>query len=247
MKNISIIIPCYNEELIIADFHARLIASLEIDINFNYQIIYINDGSLDSTEEILKELYKSDKRIKIISFTRNFGHQNALFAGLKHSSSDASITIDADLQDPPELIPDLLNLWKKGIDIVYAVRTERRGESFFKKISANIFYNLLNKLSDFNIPVNAGDYRLMDKKVVSLLNTFPEKNKYFRGLSVWTGFSNAPCYFTREKRYKGETKYPLKKMIKFALDAMISFSDKPLRLISKVGFFTLKSYPQFSG
>ena len=238
MKDISIVIPCYNEELIIADFHERLTSVLKIDTNFNYKIIYINDGSSDKTEEILKKFYDKDKRVNIISFTRNFGHQNALFAGLEHSLSDATITIDADLQDPPELIPELLKIWKNGIDIVYAVRTERKGESLFKKITAKIFYNLINKLSDFNIPLNTGDFRLMDKKVVSLLTSFPEKNKYFRGLSVWTGFSQAPCYFIREKRSKGETKYPLNKMIKFATDAIISFSDKPLRIISKIGFIT---------
>lgn len=231
---ISIIVPIYNEEENIEIFFERLIKIVK---KYNYETIFVNDGSKDKSEEIIKKLCQKNKNIKLISFTRNFGHQMALYAGYNHSSGDAVISIDADLQDPPELIEKMIELWQKGAKIVYAKRKERKGESFFKLITAKIFYKLINFLSDTPIPDNVGDFRLLDKSVVEYLKNLKEKPEFLRGLVAWPGFKTEYIYFKREPRLSGKTHYTLTKMINLALEGITSFSTKPLRLSAYFGFF----------
>ena len=234
-KTITIIIPAYNEEMVIEECYRRIRLNLEKIKNYNYEMIFINDGSKDKTLELLEEIAKNDKNVKVISFSRNFGHQAAVEAGLKEISGDVVLTIDADLQDPPELIHDMLNLWEKGNDIVYGKRTKRDGENMFKLFSAKMFYKTLNKISDVYIPLNVGDFRLVDRKVIDVINQLPEHNKFFRGLFSWVGYKQVPYEYERKERFAGKSKYSLKKMLKLALDGIIGFSVKPLRIIGAIG------------
>ena len=231
-KTITIIIPAYNEEMVIEECYRRIRLNLEKIKNYNYEMIFINDGSKDKTLELLEEIAKNDKNVKVISFSRNFGHQAAVEAGLKEISGDVVLTIDADLQDPPELIHDMLNLWEKGNDIVYGKRTKR---DIFKLFSAKMFYKTLNKISDVYIPLNVGDFRLVDRKVIDVINQLPEHNKFFRGLFSWVGYKQVPYEYERKERFAGKSKYSLKKMLKLALDGIIGFSVKPLRIIGAIG------------
>ena len=210
-KTITIIIPAYNEEMVIEECYRRIRLNLEKIKNYNYEMIFINDGSKDKTLELLEEIAKNDKNVKVISFSRNFGHQAAVEAGLKEISGDVVLTIDADLQDPPELIHDMLNLWEKGNDIVYGKRTKRDGENIFKLFSAKMFYKTLNKISDVYIPLNVGDFRLVDRKVIDVINQLPEHNKFFRGLFSWVGYKQVPYEYERKERFAGKSKYSLKK------------------------------------
>lgn len=230
---ISVIIPVYNEEKNINPLLQRLLPI--VNKNF-YEIIFISDGSTDQTEAIIKKEAKKNKNIKLISFQRNFGHQMALTCGYQTAKGEVIISMDADLQDPPKIIPQMINLWKKGKKIVYAKRKEREGEGWFKKITAEIFYRLINFLSDIPIPSDVGDFRLLDRQVVDFLNQLPERSRFLRGLVAWPGFSASYIYFKREKRYAGVTHYPLSKMFNFAMEGIISFSIKPLRLASYLGF-----------
>ena len=189
--------------------------------------------------EMLEEIAQKDKTVKVLSFSRNFGHQAAVTAGLKEATGDAIIIIDADMQDPPELIKDMVKLWEEGNDVVYAVRQKRKGESMFKVLSAKMFYKILYSLSDVDIPRDTGDFRLADKKVVDVINALPEHNKYLRGLFSWVGFKQEPLKYTREERIAGKTKYPLKKMLKLAYDGIISFSSKPLKIIGIIGILSI--------
>jgi len=232
---LSIIIPVFNEEKNIQPLLKRLILVIE---KYNFEIIFVSDGSTDKTEEIIKNEAKKNKRIKLISFFRNFGHQMALFAGYKYAKGDAVISLDADLQDPPEIIPKMIEEWQKGAKIVYAKREERDVDSFFKKYTAKIFYRLINFISDIPIPQDVGDFRLIDRKVVDFLKTLSEKPRFLRGLVAWPHFPSSFVYFKREKRIFGKTHYPLSKMINFALDGITAFSIKPLRLATYLGFFT---------
>ena len=234
-KTITIIIPAYNEEMVIEECYRRIRLNLEKIKNYNYEMIFINDGSKDKTLEFLEEIAKNDKNVKVISFSRNFGHQAAVEAGLKEISGDVVLIIDADLQDPPELIHDMLNLWEKGNDIVYGKRTKRDGENIFKLFSAKMFYKTLNKISDVYIPLNVGDFRLVDRKVIDVINQLPEHNKFFRGLFSWVGYKQVPYEYERKERFAGKTKYSFKKMLKLALDGIIGFSVKPLRIIGAIG------------
>lgn len=236
MKNfkISILIPVFNEEENIKLIYSQI---SEIVKNFNYELIFINDGSIDNTEIELKNIAIKNTKIKVISFYRNFGHQMALTAGYNFASGDCVISIDADLQDPPELIIDLISKWQEGYDIVYAKRFSRK-DSFFKKITAYLFYRLINTLSDIKIPKDVGDFRLLDKKVVTVLNNLPENSRFLRGLVAWGGFKYTFINFNREKRMHGKTHYPLSKMFNFALDGITSFSIKPLKILSLLGFLT---------
>ncbi|MEA2095911.1 MAG: glycosyltransferase family 2 protein [Candidatus Cloacimonadota bacterium] len=236
---LSIIIPCYNEEKIINQAHKRVLSALEkLDVDF--EIIYINDGSDDRTLEILQHLAKSKNEIKIISFSRNFGHQPAVSAGIKYCSGDVAIIIDADMQDPPELFPELLEKYQQeNCNVVYCVRKKRIGENFFKKITAKLFYKMLKNYSDISIPQDTGDFRLIDRKVITEFKKLKEKNKFIRGLIFWLGFKQVPFYYTREKREAGETKYPLKKMISFALTGLTYFTNKPLYQLLKFGMIIL--------
>ena len=238
-KKITIVVPMYNEEKVVEECYKRIKINLEKIEKYDYEIIFVNDGSKDRTLEILENKAQSDKKIKIISFSRNFGHQAAVSAGLQNVTGDAIIIIDADLQDPPELIPDMLKLWEQGNDIVYGKRIKRDGENLFKLFSAKMFYKTLNVLSDVDIPADTGDFRLVDRKVVDIINTFPEHNKFFRGLFSWVGYKQIPYEYERKERFAGKTKYPLKKMLKLASDGIISFSTKPLRLVGVLGMISI--------
>ncbi|PJE63458.1 glycosyltransferase [Candidatus Roizmanbacteria bacterium CG10_big_fil_rev_8_21_14_0_10_45_7] len=231
---VSIVVPVHNEEGNVDPLIIRLKKSL---VSIPFELLFINDGSTDATFEILKQKAHEDKRIKIISLTRNFGHQNALMCGYSHVTGDCSIAIDADLQDPPELIPRMIDKWQQGADIVYAKR-KTRNDTFFKKLTAYWFYRLLNFLSDTPIPADVGDYRLQDARVTQYLADLPEHNKFIRGLVAWGGFKEDSVYIDRDARHSGKTHYPLTKMVNFALDGIISFSTKPLRIATYTGFVT---------
>lgn len=236
MKNflLSIIIPVFNEEQNITPLLKRL---QPIVSKYSYEIIFIDDGSSDNTlNEVKKQAFKN-KNIKLISFTRNFGHQVALTAGYQVASGNSIITMDADLQDPPELIDKLVEKWKKGFKIVYSQR-EERDDSLFKRTTASFFYRLINFLSDTPIPKDVGDYRLLDREVVDFLNKLPEKSRFLRGLVAWGGYPAISVSFKRNRRLLGKTHYPLPKMISFALDGIVSFSTKPLKIATYLGFFT---------
>ena len=239
MKKISVIVPMYYEEKVAEECYKRLTTCLQKLTDYTYEIIVIDDGSKDKTLEILENIASKDDKVKVISFSRNFGHQAAVTAGLKHVSGDAIIIIDADLQDPPELIPQMIQLWEQGNEIIYAKRKKRKGESPFKLLSAKLFYQILNALSDTEIPKDTGDFRLVDRKVVDTINNMPEHNKFLRGLFSWVGYKQIPFEYEREERFAGETKYPLRKMLKLASDGIISFSTKPLKLVGLLGFISI--------
>ena len=239
MKKISVIVPMYNEEEVVDICYKRLTNVLENLENYEYEIIFINDGSIDKTLKKLETIANKDEKSKVVSFSRNFGHQAAIVAGLKKTLGDAIVIIDADMQDPPELINDMISLWENGNDIVYAKRKSRKGESKFKIYTAKMFYNILNSLSDIDIPKNTGDFRLIDRKVVEVINLLPEHNKFLRGLYSWTGFKQVPIEYERQERTAGKTKYPLKKMLKLSFDGIIGFSNKPLKLIGGLGFISI--------
>ena len=239
MKKISIVVPMYYEEEVAKECYSRLKGILEKIENYNYEIIFINDGSKDKTLPILMEIAEKDKNVKVISFARNFGHQCAVTAGLQYVTGDAIVIIDADLQDPPELIPDMLKLWEDGNDVIYGKRKSREGESKFKLLTASMFYKTLNALSDVEIPKDTGDFRLVDRKVVDVINSLPEHNKFLRGLFSWVGFKQTPFEYERKERFAGKTKYPLKKMLKLAQDGIFSFSTKPLRIVGTMGIISI--------
>lgn len=240
MKKISLVIPMYYEEEVADDCYKRVSKVLEeLKEKYEHEIIFINDGSQDKTLEILEEIAKNDKNVKVISFSRNFGHQAAVTAGLKFVTGDAIIIMDADLQDPPELIPDMLTKWEEGYEVIYGKRKSREGESAFKLFTARAFYETINKLSDIEIPKNTGDFRLVDKKVVDVINTLPEHNKFLRGLFSWVGFKQYAYEYERKERLAGKTKYPFKKMMKLASDGIMSFSTKPLKIVGGLGIFSV--------
>lgn len=239
MKKVSIVVPMYFEEKVVEECYIRLASNLKKLNDYEYEIIAVNDGSTDKTLEILEEIAKVDKNLKIISFSRNFGHQAAVTAGLKEVTGDAIVIIDADLQDPPELIPDMLQLWEQGNEVIYGKRKTRKGESHFKLFSAKMFYKALNILSDVEIPRDTGDFRLVDRKVVDTINSLPEHNKFLRGLFSWVGYKQVAYEYERKERFAGETKYPLRKMLKLASDGIVSFSNKPLKLVGALGLISI--------
>lgn len=240
MKTVSVVIPMYYEEEVAKECYEKVSKVLKsLKEKYDYEIIFVNDGSKDKTLEILEDIAKDDKRAKIISFSRNFGHQAAVTAGLKEVSGDAIVIIDADLQDPPELIPQMLELWEQGNEVIYGKRKTRKGESAFKLLTAKMFYKTLNALSDVEIPKDTGDFRLVDRKVVDVINSLPEHNKFLRGLFSWVGFKQEAYEYERQERYAGKTKYPLKKMLKLASDGIISFSTKPLKLVGALGIVSI--------
>ncbi len=230
----SVVVPVYNEEPVVLETYKRLKRVMD-SINESYEIVFINDGSRDKTAFILNEICETDKNIKFIDFSRNFGHQIAITAGMDYTEGEAIVVIDADLQDPPEVIPKMIEKWKEGYDVVYGKRAERKGDTFFKKFTAAAFYRLLKRMTDVDIPVDTGDFRLIDRKVCNALALIPERSRYVRGLISWLGFRQTGLEFSRDKRFAGETKYPLKKMLKFAFDAITSFSYKPLKLATYAG------------
>ena len=233
---ISVIVPIFNEEEVIPELHRRMVAVLG-NIGQPWELVCVNDGSRDASLSMLLSLREQDARVKIINFSRNFGHQIAITAGMDYALGDAIAIIDADLQDPPELIGEMFDKWREGYEVVYAVRAHRQGESRFKLWTASAFYRLLRRITDVEIPVNTGDFRLIDRQVLLTMRRLREKHRFMRGLSSWVGFRQIGIEYQRAERFAGDTKYPLSKMLRLTLDAITSFSYLPLRLSTYFGFF----------
>ncbi len=233
---LSVVIPCFNEDPVVARTIDRLVAVVSGLDWIRCELIFIDDGSVDDTLAVLSDRQAADERIRVIALSRNFGHQVAVTAGLEHASGDAVVVIDADLQDPPEVIIEMLEQWRDGADVVYGVRSDRAGESAFKLWTARGFYRLINRLSDVPIPLDTGDFRLMDRRVVNALTSMPERDRFLRGMVAWVGYRQQPLRYQRDPRLAGESKYPLRKMVRFAVDGVLSFSLTPLRLATWLGF-----------
>ncbi|MDA0163660.1 glycosyltransferase family 2 protein [Solirubrobacter ginsenosidimutans] len=231
---LSVVAPMYEEEDTVDPFVERVEAALG---DLDYELILVNDGSKDRTRDAMAAAAARDPRIKIVSLARNFGHQPALTAGLEHATGDVIVMIDGDLQDPPEVIPEMLARWREGIDVVYAVRQQRLGETAFKRITARGFYKTFRRLTGLDLAVESGDFRLMDRKALNALLAMPERNRFLRGMTVWIGFSQMAVPFVRQERHAGVTKYPLRKMLRFSFDAITSFSSRPLQWATFLGFF----------
>lgn len=240
MNKISVVIPMYYEEEVAHLCYDRVSTVLKsLSDKYEYEIIFVNDGSKDKTLKILRDIANNDKCVKVISFSRNFGHQAAVTAGIKYITGDAIVIMDADLQDPPELIPDMLKLWEKGNEVIYGKRKTRKGESAFKLLTAKMFYTFLNSMSEVEIPKNTGDFRLVDRKVIDVINSLPEHNKFLRGLFSWVGFEQKAFLYDRPERKLGTTKYPFKKMFKLASDGILSFSTKPMKIVGGLGVISI--------
>ena len=233
---LSIVLPVYNEENNIDLLYTRIISSVE-QLKCNYEIIFVNDGSIDKSLEKIVNLSKNNQHVKYIDFSRNFGHQIAIYAGMENSKGNYVVIMDSDLQDPPEEIINLYNKVKQGFDVVHARRKQRKGETIFKKLTAKIYYRLLRKITKYNIPVDVGDFRIISKKVINILKKMPEQEKYLRGQIAWVGFKQTFIEYDRDQRAEGKTKYSTSKMTKLALDGITSFSDFPLRFATYLGFF----------
>ena len=231
----SLVVPIWNEELVIPELYRRVVETMA-HAGGSWELICVNDGSRDRSLQLLLDLRSKDPRVKVIDFSRNFGHQIAITAGADFADGDAVIVMDADLQDPPEVILRMIEKWREGFEVVYAVRTHRQGETWFKLMTASLFYRLLQRVADVDIPLDAGDFRLMDRRVVLAMRQLREKHRFMRGLSSWVGFKQTPLEYERAERYAGETKYPLAKMVRLAGTAITSFSYLPLRLSTYFGF-----------
>lgn len=236
---LSIIIPCYNEDAVLRATHDRLTKVLRELEDLDYELIFVNDGSADETQQILTQLHRHDPHVRALLLSRNFGHQIAVSAGLEAAAGDAVVIIDADLQDPPEVIPQMVSLWREGNNVVYGIRIEREGESHFKLWTAKVFYRLINRLSETKMPLDAGDFRLIDRKVVEVIREMPERARFLRGMVSWAGFRQVSLPYHRAARHAGDSKYPLRKMIHFAMDGIISFSLVPLKLAIWSGFLAI--------
>jgi dolichol-phosphate mannosyltransferase len=233
---LSVVVPCFNEADVMWETHGRLIGALNQIPDIEFEIIYVDDGSRDGTAAAMREIQALDSRVRTLRFSRNFGHQTAVTAGLEHASGDAVVLIDADLQDPPEVIGEMVARWREGYHVAYGVRTDREGETRFKLATAKVFYRVLNRMSETEIPLDTGDFRLMDRSVVEVLRSMPERDRFVRGMVAWAGFRQVAVPYRRAARFAGESKYPLFKMIRFALDGLTSFSRAPLRLATWMGF-----------
>ncbi len=231
----SVVIPVFNEAESIREFYRRL-SAMGRKAGDSWEFVFINDGSTDQSPEILKQFTQTDKRVRVIDFVRNFGHQIAVTAGLDAAQGRAVIIIDADLQDPPEVIPELIAKWREGSEVVYAVRAEREGETWIKELTAKIFYRLIFRITDIKIPLDTGDFRLLDEKVVAVMRRMRERHRFLRGMASWVGFRQVGVPYRRHARYAGKTKYPFSKMMRLALNAITSFSYFPLQLATYVGF-----------
>ncbi len=240
MKLISIVVPCYNEQEVFAETYKRLTETFEqLDSSkYQYEIIFVNDGSKDNTLEQIQDLIKIDTRIRGINFSRNFGHQIAITAGLDNCKGDAAVVIDADLQDPPSVILEMVKKWEEGYDVIFGKRNARAGESTFKLLTAKWFYRFINRLSDVDMPLDTGDFRLMDRNALDQFLSMRETYRFVRGMVAWIGFKQTFVEYDRESRFAGTTKYPLKKMLRLASDAILSFSNTPLKIATFVGFIT---------
>jgi len=234
---ISIVAPIFNEAENIPELYRRIRDVLD-STGDPWELLMVDDGSTDGSTDLIREYHAQDPRVVPVIFARNFGHQIAVTAGLDYARGDAVVIIDSDLQDPPEVILDLLAKWREGYEVVYAVRAEREGETWFKTFTASLFYRLIYRITDVDIPLDTGDFRLLDRKVVEVLKTMRERHRFLRGMSVWVGFRQTGVTYKRAARYAGETKYPLRKMLKFAMDAITSFSYFPLQLAMYVGFIS---------
>jgi dolichol-phosphate mannosyltransferase len=232
---LSVVVPVYNEVEVLPAFYERLTRALEQQGD-SYEVVFVNDGSNDGSLTLLTELRRRDSRVKVLGLSRNFGHQVAITAGVDYSAGQAVVIMDADLQDPPEIIPQLVAEWRTGFDVVFAVRESRRGESLFKRTTAALFYRLLQRLTSTDIPLDAGDFRLLSRRAVEALKPLRERNRFVRGLVGWIGFSHTAVRFVRDARHAGETKYPLRRMVRFALNGLFSFSFAPLQLATLLGF-----------
>lgn len=232
---LSVVVPCRNEEAVLRETHKRLVNVL-LPLVQDFEIIYVDDGSTDSTFAYLHEIQSMDRHVKVVQLSRNFGHQIATTAGLEHASGDAVVLIDADLQDPPEVIPMMMEQWRNGYDVAYGQRIEREGETLFKLWTAGTFYRIMNRLSAVPIALDTGDFRLMDRKVVNALLRMPERDRFLRGMVSWLGFRQVAVPYRRAPRLAGETKYPLLKMLRFATDGITSFSAIPLKMATWLGF-----------
>lgn len=233
---LSVVVPVFNESQVIGAFYARATTALSAIPGFDYEIIFVNDGSRDDSQEQLNELVARDSHVRVIKFSRNFGHQIAISAGIDHALGDCVAVIDADLQDPPEVIRDMTEKWKEGFDVVYGVRKKRKGESRMKLITAALYYRLLKNMVKIDIPVDVGDFRLMSRRATDELKKLREKDRFVRGLVSWIGFKQTGVEYERDSRFAGETKYPYRKMLKFALDGVTSFSTLPLKLATWLGY-----------
>ena len=235
---LSVVVPCFNEAPVLPTTHERLTAVLAT-VGMPWEILYVDDGSHDRTAELLMAFAAGDERVKVISLSRNFGHQLAVTAGLNHAAGAAVVLIDADLQDPPEVIATMLDRWREGYDVAYGLRTQRAGESRFKRWTARLFYRLINRLSDVPIPLDVGDFRLLSRRAVDAFNAMPECDRFIRGMVAWVGFRQVAVPYSRDRRHAGESKYPLRRMLRFAWDGIVSFSDAPARFATTVGFVVL--------
>jgi len=233
LKLLSVVAPVYNEVATIEPFYARVSSALQ---GIQFEIILVDDGSTDGSDRELEKLAMNDPRVRVVRLSRNFGHQTALTAGLDHARGDAVVMLDADLQDPPELIPQMLDHWRAGCDVIYAVREQRAGESRFKLATARWFYALFDRLAQVELRHNAGDFRMLDRHALDALLSMRERNRFLRGMTVWVGYRQAAVPYMRDARYAGETKYTLGKMLRFSLDAISSFSHRPLQLATLLGF-----------
>ncbi len=235
---LSVVVPIYFEEETIIEFYRRtkhVMTGLEPKLG--HELIFVNDGSTDRSIELLLNLSQQDAAVRVLDFSRNFGHQLAITAGIDHASGDVVVVIDGDLQDPPEVIPEMVAKWEEGYKVVYGIRNSRKGENILKLFTAGLFYRILNKLSDLKLPRDTGDFRLMDRDVVNALCAIREENRYIRGLVSWIGFSQYGLVYERDARYAGTTKFNFSRMIKFAFDGITGFSDKPLRFSTRIGMW----------
>jgi dolichol-phosphate mannosyltransferase len=234
---LSLVIPIYNEEETLPELHSRLTSFLA-SIGETWEVVFVNDGSKDRSADMLRELAAEVPQYRVITFGRNFGHQIAITAGMDYAQGDAVVVMDADLQDPPEVVVDMIAKWREGFDVVYGVRSKRLGETFFKKITAKIFYRLLRSMLGFEIPVDSGDFRLMSRQVVLTLRSLRERHRFVRGMVSWVGFRQTKVVYERQGRFAGETKYPFSKMLRFAIDGVTSFSIVPVRLATGLGILS---------
>lgn len=240
---ISVVMPVYNEEAVLIQTYRRL---KNVLANYSAELIFVDDGSSDQSPLILENLAQHDPHVKVLFLSRNFGHQSAVTAGLRYAQGDATVILDADLQDPPELIPDMVRQWHEGYDVVYGVRDSRQGETWFKRLTAGVFYHLLRRMSEVDIPPNVGDFRLLTRSVVNVLNAMPEPQRFLRGMAAWAGFRQIGVHYVRDPRAAGATKYPLRRMWRLSIDAMTGFTATPLRVGTRLAMLVAVIAASFS-